>query len=1450
MRPMSGMENVYTKFSKLNSSNFYGWSQNMEVLLTQQKLKKFIEFQNFDNWYIHSYIKSDHELGYLRKKDAILSGNEDQNTKDILIEQLDDKYFQDLSFWSREKSKLRSNWDSDQEVTQGYLRGAIETTLWSQIRDLGSAYEMWVKLKEMCLTAEVGNLIILYKEFFELTLKKDEQLISFLSRVQNILDRLIDLGEDLTPALVCYKVLSSLGDKYNALTQGLFQVPKQSLNMDLLRQKFALEDSRMKVTAMSTNNNTNGREKVSVPANSADTASSTEFKKCRKCKNLLPKSHKFPLCNHCYKGNDNARNNNNNNKEAEKEKVAKKEKDKDNKSTQGEAKASVCVMASAATAESSSWYIDSGCGAHMTNDLRELNKSQTTNFKIIGPFGTSSSSAGKMGEVNIPVKIEDRDCHVSLSQVLYSRELNKKLMSVSKLTERGALVFFEDNYCKVINKESGEVVLRAEIDNTGLYRVCDIIEDNEVAVCSVTINTTIKELHDLYGHISCDKIRNMYKEGLLSNYNITNLKDNIVCKVCDETKLARTKFTISKDRVVTKVGEVLHSDVCGPINVSSLGKNKYFITYTDHFTDYTYIKTIAHKSEALSQFINIVNIIKTQCDGSVKLLVHDGGGEYTSSEFVRYREDNGIISECTPPYTPQRNGKSERLNRTLLGMVRAMLKAKRCPKYLWGECVVYATLLRNSTNVDGKAITRFEEFWQKKPPLKLLKVFGTPVLFSNNLDSKKKLDDKALRGIFVGVNISDYTYRIYDIESRKIISSRDVKFYNHELNKYDDDDQSIFIENDDDKDIIDNHITEGYDSDDGDECKNSSEDNDMIVNDEIDIFIDKMDDEDDSDEDTSLIHPHNILYHHPQPQLQQPQHQPRHELQRPQREGRDITISRHSTRSQGVVGEKGGPSRDFWKERMEARGYSAVIENITMINEPKSVDEAITSPDSSQWREAMDSELNSLKSMSTWREVTGGDKVKSVVSSKWIYKVKYNESGVPERYKARLVARGFTQREGIDYDDTFAPTLKAEALRYLLSYTCEMGYECHHIDVETAFLNGDLEEEVYIRLPKQCGEESGKVVRLIKPLYGLKQSPRCWNKKFVSRILGIGFIQSKADPCIFYKLEEDKSITIIAIFVDDGLVIGKEESVIKYKSLLMEEFKSRDLGPVSHILGVKVERNNDKLMMSQESFITKLLEVNGMKDCKPISTPLPTKIERDNKEALTPYSDITNYQSMVGSLIYLSNTTRPDIAFTVHILAKKMVRPSVYDVVLVKRVFRYLQGTKDLALVYQGKSKVVGYSDASYAEDVIDRKSVTGLVYIMNGGAILWKSKRQPIVSLSSTEAEYIALTSTMKEGVWLAKLDAELRQKESIVEIYEDNQSTIALASNHIHNDRSKHIDVRYHYIRDMVEKGKVKIHYIQTKQQTADVLTKGLSPPLHQVHVRGLGLRSGSPTSSSSII
>ena len=482
--------------------------------------------------------------------------------------------------------------------------------------------------------------------------------------------------------------------------------------------------------------------------------------------------------------------------------------------------------------------------------------------------------------------------------------------------------------------------------------------------------------------------------------------------------------------------------------------------------------------------------------------------------------------------------------------------------------------------------------------------------------------------------------------------------------------------------------------------------------------------------------------------------------------------------------------------------------------------------------------------MKIWREVKKDDKVISSIGSKWIFKVKYDENGSVSRFKARIVARGFSQIEGVDYNETYSPTLKMESLRYLLAFAHEKNYACDQVDVETAFLQGDLDDDLFLRLPSECGNESKKTVKLLKPLYGAKQSPRCWNMKLVSSIASLGFKQSQADPCVFLRFEKSGDVSVIAFFVDDIIFLGLREIVDELKMKLMGEFKSRDLGPIKFILSIQVDRTENELRINQSHYIDQLLEKYGLTDCKPQSTPLPPKICSDSKEALTKFDDVSLYQSMIGSLIYLSNSTRPDISYSVSVLASKMASPSVQDYILVKRVLRYLKGTKDLDLVFHSARKLEGFSDASYAEEE-GRKSRTGLVYTMNGAAICWKSKKQRIVALSSMEAEYIALTSSMNEGVWVKRLEEELRRENSCpIIINEDNQSSIKLASNPIYNERSKHIDVRYHYIREMIEKKEIKLKYIPTNLQTADILTKGLTPEIHRRHVRGLGLirKSGS--------
>ena len=306
-----------------------------------------------------------------------------------------------------------------------------------------------------------------------------------------------------------------------------------------------------------------------------------------------------------------------------------------------------------------------------------------------------------------------------------------------------------------------------------------------------------------------------------------------------------------------------------------------------------------------------------------------------------------------------------------------------------------------------------------------------------------------------------------------------------------------------------------------------------------------------------------------------------------------------------------------------------------------------------EWKKAMNREKGSMREMKTW-EKTRVPEGKKVIDAKWVFTTKYDEDGREVKKKARLVARGDRQTEGVDYNETFAPVTKYQTLRYVISSAHENNLQLHHLDVETAFLNGDLEEEVYMKLPQGFENEKGErdVVKLKKSIYGLKQSPRCWNKKFVSVLLRMGFIQSDADPCLFIREEKSGERTLIDVFVDDLIIAARDVREIKRK--LMSEFKMRDLGELSWILGMKIERSKEKIEISQEAYTNLIIEKFGMQDAKIAPTPLPSKIEQlaSSKESKVPFNNIKRYQKIIGALIYLSNTIRADITFSVNFLAR------------------------------------------------------------------------------------------------------------------------------------------------------------------------------------------------------
>lgn len=430
------------------------------------------------------------------------------------------------------------------------------------------------------------------------------------------------------------------------------------------------------------------------------------------------------------------------------------------------------------------------------------------------------------------------------------------------------------------------------------------------------------------------------------------------------------------------------------------------------------------------------------------------------------------------------------------------------------------------------------------------------------------------------------------------------------------------------------------------------------------------------------------------------------------------------------------------------------------VDEPLTFSEAMASPEAERWKEAMDAEYQSLVDNDTW-ELVPLPPGRKAITSKWLFKVKQNSDGEIDRFKARLVARGFTQQEGIDYQETFSPVVKFQTIRAILAVAAAKDLELQQMDFSTAFLNGVLEEELFMAQPKGY-ERGGKnlVCRLKKSIYGLKQASRAWNQVVNAFFEEHGFSRSNADSCVYVKAEKDM-ILIIAIYVDDLILASNDlEALNNLKNLLMKNFKMKDLGELKFFLGMEISRDRQakKIYLSQQRYLKDILRRFGMQDCKAVVTPLedglklskelPLGTEKGEEE---PVDGI--YRSIIGSLMYAMIATRPDIAYAVGLLSRFMVNPGKRHLECAKRVLRYLRGTISLSLEFSGDLLLKGFSDADWAGCPDERKSTSGFVFYLGNGAISWKSSRQTTVALSSTEAEYIALCTAAREGIWLRRL-------------------------------------------------------------------------------------------------
>ncbi|KAL5821701.1 hypothetical protein ACOSQ3_023583 [Xanthoceras sorbifolium] len=520
---------------------------------------------------------------------------------------------------------------------------------------------------------------------------------------------------------------------------------------------------------------------------------------------------------------------------------------------------------------------------------------------------------------------------------------------------------------------------------------------------------------------------------------------------------------------------------------------------------------------------------------------------------------------------------------------------------------------------------------------------------------------------------------------------------------------------------------------------------------------------------------------------------------------------------------------------------------LTDSGEPECYDEAMQVEDSVKWESAMRDEMDSLMSNQTWElaELPPG---KKALHNKWVFRIKEEHNG-NKRYKARMVVKGFQQKEGIDYNEIFSPVVKLTTIRLVLKIVAAENLHLEQLDVKTAFLHGDLEEEIYMRQPegfKEAGKEN-LVCRLKKSLYGLKQAPRQWYKKFDSFMSSSGFTRCQADHCCYIK-RFDNSFIILLLYVDDMLIAGSDmQEIMNLKRELSKQFAMKDLGAAKQILGMRIKRDTKSgtLLLSQAEYIKKVLSRFNMQDAKPVSTPLGIHFRLSKEQSLKTEEERTHmakvpYASAIGSLMYAMVCTRPDIAQAVGAVSRYMNNPGKIHWEAVKWILRYLRGTTNKTLGFKGgDTTLTGYVDADLAGNVDIRKSTTGYVYTLGGTAVSWVSQLQKIVALSTTEAEYVAVTEASKEMVWLQSFLEELGKKQEDNVLYCDSQSAIHLAKNPSFHSRTKHIQLRYHFIRSLLEDGILKLEKISGAQNPADMLTKTVTTDKLKLCSASVGLQ-----------
>lgn len=1266
---------------------------------------------------------------------------------------------------------------------KNYLFQAIDRTIMETILDKSSAKSIWDSMKQKyqgSSRVKRAQLQALRREFEVLQMREGEKVDEYFARTLTIVNKMKIHGEKIDQVMVIEKILRSLTSRFDYVVCSVEESNDLSaLTIDELQSSLLVHEQRLNRHSYGDEQALNityagerGRGGRVVSRGRGRGRGRQGFNKtlveCFKCHKL---GHYQYECPSWEKGAHFAEIN-------------------------PEEELLLMAQTDLVNPKETMWFLDSGCNNHMTGDKHwfiQLDES----FRQVVKLGNDTKMA-VMGKGNIKFRVNGTS--QVISDVFYLPDLKNNLLSIGQLQEHNLGILIQNGECRIYHHERGLIMQTRMSANRMFILLAERVSlQQPVAACfKVTAESQTELWHRRYGHLHFKGLITLSRKSMVTGMPPLG-ESSTVCSTCMVGKQHRE--TIPKKSLwrATHQLQLIHADLCGPITPESHSHKRYILTFTDDYSRKLWTYLLNLKSETLAMFIKFRNLVEKESKHAIICLRTDRGGEFTSSAFSEYCSNNGIRRQLIAGYTPQQNGVAERKNRTLMNMVRCMLTEKQVPKEFWPEAVNWAVHLLNRCPTLAVKDKTPEEAWSGlTPSVEHFRVFGCLGHVHIPDQHRQKLDDKSRLCVFLGVSHESKAYRMYDPMSKKIVVSKDVVF--EENNQWDwtgnagcstlewgDDLADCDYEDDqvcEDELNCDHSVNRG----DGLNVENNAHEQQQVDN-----------------TDTGLP-------------LVAETHSPT--------QGRNLSINEEQDSPvQGRI--RRAPS--YFKDYVSGDDLSDSDELINLVlftasNEPIFFEDAVRC---SKWKEAMDLEIKSIEKNGTWELTTLPTGAKKI-GVKWIFKTKLDENGKIAKLKARLVAKGFSQKFGVDYTEVFAPVARWDTIRMILALAAGRGWDVYQLDVKSAFLHGELTEAVFIEQPRgyEVNGEEDKVYRLKKALYGLKQAPRAWYNKLESYFIKEGFERCPSEYTLFTKTLEGKCI-IVSVYVDDLIFTGNDAAMFdRFKNSMKLEFDMSDLGKMKYFLGVEVMQTSEGIFINQRKYANEVLERFGMINCNAVKNPMVPCFKAVKDEDGTCI-DATIYKQMVGSLMYLT-ATRPDLAFVVSVISRFMEKPTELHQQMIKRVLRYVKGTIELGIFYKrgGEEKLTAYTDSDYAGDVEDRKSTSGYAFLISSGAVAWSSKKQPVVTLSTTEAEFIAAAACACQSIWMRKILATLGfEGNKCTDILCDNSSTIKLSKNPVIHGRSKHIDVRFHFLRDLTMEGTVKLEFCGSKHQLADIMTKPLT-------------------------